>query len=144
MYIWDLNRKGFSQADIGRRMDATRQAAYDALKVATEKVDAALRHAAEANMIEVRKVDPTNGILLGFSPSNRNNVIVTFSMKHGIQTWHYESPDCPGCRWTERCRGRLIDEAEERGIKLGEAEKELQPARLAHVIFSRLIQGLEP
>jgi hypothetical protein len=95
--IWDLNRLGYKQADIGRRIEATRQAAYDALKISLEKVDSALRHAAEANMVEIKYVDPKNGILLGAVPQDSSQVIITFSKRHGIQTWHYEEPNCQNC-----------------------------------------------
>jgi len=140
--IWALNRRGLSQADIGRRLDTTRQAIYDALNIALGKVDSALRHAAEAGMIEPQYVDPKNGVLLGVTPRDRGRVIITFSRRHGVQTWHYEEPNCPGCSWAEKCRSRLVDEAEERGISLTPEERGLPPSRLAHVIFSRLIPGL--
>jgi len=140
--IWEMHRDGLSFAEIGRRIDATRQAAYDALNIALGKVDAALRHAAEANMVDVKYVDPRNGVLLGVLPQNSNRVIITFSRRHGVQTWHYEEPDCPGCEWAERCRGRLMDEAGERGIELTEEERSLPPSKLAHSLFSRLIPGL--
>ena len=140
--IWDLNRLGYKQADIGRRIEATRQAAYDALKISLEKVDLALRHAAEANMVEIKYVDPKNGILLGAVPQDSSQVIITFSKRHGIQTWHYEEPQCGACRWTKRCAERLIDEAEERNIKLNEGQKREPPSKLAQLIFSKLIPGL--
>jgi DNA-binding XRE family transcriptional regulator len=143
-FIWNMNRHGITQAEIGRRIGATRQAVYDALKISQGKVDSALRHAAEVNMIETNYVDPINGILLGFSPSTQTRAIVTFSIKHGIQTWHYENVECPRCTWSDRCKGRLLDEAEERNISLTNEEKALPPSKLAHVIFSGLIPGLEP
>jgi len=142
--IWDMSRQGLSQAEIGRRTNVSRQAVYDALGIALEKVEAALRHAADANMVEVRHVDPKEGVLLGFSPSSRNRVIITFSIKHGIQTWHYENVECPKCTWSDRCKGRLLEEAEERNVPLSIEEKALPPSKLAHVIFSRVIPGLEP
>ena len=140
--IRSLLLKGFSKAEIGRKLGITRQAVYDAEGVMLKKVESALRHAAEANMIEVRYIDPGKGVLLGFSPAARNQVIVTFSNTNGVQTWHYEEPDCGECRWQERCRLRLLMEAEERGIQVSEEERELPPSLLAHVIFSRVIPGL--
>ena len=143
LLIWDLHRLGRTQADIGREIDATRQAAHNALKISLGKVEAALRHTAEASMIETRHVDPKNGILLGTMPSNDSRVIITFSKRYGMHTWHYEEPTCQGCRWTKRCTERLFNEAEERKIELGEDERKLPPSRLANFIFSRLIPELE-
>lgn len=142
--IWSFNLQGLSKAAIGRRLGITRQAVYDALGVTLPKVESALRHAAEANMIEVRYVDPSRGILLGYMPATRNRVIITFSMRNGIQTWHYEQPNCVDCQWNDRCRRRLLDEADERGVLLTEEERVVPPSRLAHVIFSKVIPGLEP
>ena len=140
--IWRLRLRGLSKAEIGRRLGVTRQAVYDAEGVMQRKVKSALRHAAEANMIEVRYVDSGKGILLGFSPATRNRVIVTFSAKNGVQTWHYEQPDCGACQWEERCRNRLLAEAEEREIRVSDEERQLPPSKLAHLIFSKVIPGL--
>lgn len=143
MKIWDMRRRGLSQAEIGRRNNISRQAVYDALRIAHEKVGLALRHAAEANMIDVEYVDPEEGVLLGRSQPSGERVIITFSVRHGIQTWHYTNPDCSRCLWMERCRRRLLEEAEERGVQITEDERRLPPSKLAHVIFSRVLPGVE-
>jgi hypothetical protein len=140
--IWDLNRRGESRAEIGKRFNFTRQAVYDALKVSLGKVENALRHTAEASSIEIIRVDPTNGILLGVMPLDSSKVIITFSRKHGVQTWHFEEPDCGKCKYTKRCTERLLDEADERGIEIGVDQKSIHPSKLAHLIFSKLIPEL--
>jgi hypothetical protein len=115
---------------------------YDALKISLGKVESALRHTAEASSIEIIRVDPTNGILLGRTPLDSNKVIVTFSRKHGVQTWHFEEPNCGDCRYTKRCTERLIDEAKERDTEITEDQRKLPPSKLAHLIFSKLIPEL--
>ena len=140
--IWSLNRRGESRAEIGERFGFTRQAVYDALKVSMGKVESALSHAAEASSIEVIRIDAKNGILLGRTPVDSSKVIITFSRRHGVQTWHFEEPDCDKCGYAKRCTERLVDEAEERGIELGADQRSLPPSRLAHVIFLRLIPEL--
>jgi transcriptional regulator with XRE-family HTH domain len=142
--IWRLRFKGLSKAEVGRRLGITRQAVYDAEKYALERVESALRHVADASRIEVRYLDPSKGVLLGLDPSTSNRVIVTFSARNGVQTWHYEQPDCGVCGWKDRCKLRLLDEAEERDVRLSSEEKELPPSMLAHVIFSKIIPGLTP
>ncbi len=141
--IWDLRLKGLSKAEIGRMLGVTRQAVYDAEGVMLEKVENALIHTAESNMIEPRYVDSAKGILLGYSPANQQQVIITFSARNGVQTWHYQQPDCSSCRWVERCRSRLISEAEERNVSLSAEEKGLPPSELAHHIFSSIVPGLD-
>lgn len=137
--IWSLHLKGLSKAEIGRRLGVTRQAVYDAEGVMLEKVEHALVHSAESNMIEPEYIDPTQGVLLGRNPVNNRKVIITFSPRNGVQTWHYQNPDCSICKWVSRCRERLIMEAEERNIQLSHEEKGLSPSELANVIFSSLI-----
>ena len=144
MIVWSLLLKKLSKAEIGRRLGVTRQAVYDAEKVIQAKVEQALIHTAESNMIQPRYVDSAKGILLGYSPSSQRNVIITFSARNGVQTWHYEQPDCSSCKWVERCRKRLLDEADERDVALSDEEKGLPPSKLAQVIFSRVIPGLTP
>ena len=140
--IWDMNRRGDPRSKIGERFGFTRQAVYDALKISMEKVESALRHTAEASSIEIIRVDPKNGILLGRMPFDFNKVIITFSRRHGVQTWHFEEPDCDRCRYTERCAERLLDEAEERGVELSKDQRSLPPSKLAHTIFSSLLPEL--
>ena len=142
--IWSLRFKGLSKAEVGRRLGITRQAVYDAEKYTLEKVEAALLHVAEASRIEVRYIDPTKGILHGYDPATESRVIVTFSARNGVQTWHYEQPDCGSCTWVESCKQRLLNEAEEREIMLSTEERVLPPSSLAHVIFSKVVPGLAP
>jgi hypothetical protein len=141
--IWRLRFKGFSKAEVGRRLGITRQAVYDAEKYTLGKVEQALIHTAESNMIEARYVDSAKGILLGYSPSSQQKVIITFSARNGVQTWHYQQPDCSSCKWVERCRSRLISEAEERDLSLSDEEKRRPPSELAQRIFSSIILGLD-
>ena len=137
-----LLHEGLSKAEAGRRLGITRQAVHDAEGVMLEKVESALRHVADASRIEVRYLDPSKGVLLGFHPSTNDKVIITFSARNGVQTWHYEQPDCGACRWEDNCRQRLLDEAEEREITLSEEDRQLPPSKLAHAIFSKIIPGL--
>ena len=140
--IWRLRFKGFSKAEVGRRLGITRQAIYDAEKYTLGKVENALMHVAESNMVEPRYVDSAKGILLGYSPQTQQRVIITFSARNGVQTWHYQQPDCSLCSLVSNCRQRLVMEAEERDITLSEPEKRLPPSKLAQRIFESLIPGI--
>ena len=140
--IWSLRLKGLSKAETGRRLGITRQAIYDAEGVMLGKVENALMHAAQSNMVEPQYVDAAKGVLLGYSPQTRQRIIITFSARNGVQTWHHEQPDCGSCGWVDGCRRRLIDEADERGVKLTGEEKRLPPSELAQRIFSAIIPGL--
>ena len=140
--IWRLLFRGLSKAEVGRRLGITRQGVYDAEKQMLQKVESALNHVAQVSRLDVDYLDPRKGILHGYHPSTRNRVIVTFSARNGVQTWHYEQPDCELCTWKENCKQRLLDEAEERDIRLSAEESKLPPSKLAHAIFSKVVPGL--
>jgi len=142
--IWRLRFKGLTKAEVGRRLGITRQAVYDAERYTLEKVESALRHVADASRIEVHYLDPSKGVLHGLDPATGSQVIITFSARNGVQTWHYEQPDCGACQWEKSCKLRLLDEADERDITLSEEERRLPPSKLAHLIFFKIIPGLEP
>ena len=142
--IWRLRFEGLSKAEVGRRLGITRQAVYDAERYTLEKVESALRHVADASRIEVHYLDPSKGVLHGLDPATGSQVIITFSARNGVQTWHYEQPDCGACMWKENCKLRLLNEADERDITLSEMERRLPPSKLAHLIFSKIIPGLTP
>ena len=132
-----------SLTEIGRHLGVTRQSVYYTDKISNKKVELALIHTADANMIDVQYIDSRNGVLLGVSPVTENRVIITFSTRNGVQTWHFEDTSCERCKWVERCRKRLINEADERNVLLTTENKKTLPSELAHIIFSTLIPELE-
>jgi hypothetical protein len=140
--IWRHLARKTSKAEIGRHLGITRQAVHYAEEAIILKVEQVLTQVAYANMLEVKYLDATKGILLGYSPSSRNQVIVTFSAVNGVQTWHYEQPDCGLCEWVDRCKKRLIEEAVERDVDLSREMKNLPPSKLAFHIFSQIVPGL--
>ena len=140
--IWSLRFKGLSKAEVGRRLGITRQAVHYAEEAIIPKVEHALTHVAHANMLDIKHLDATKGVLLGYSPSTKNMVIVTFSAVNGVQTWHYEHPDCGLCEWVDRCRDRLVEEASERDVELSDEVRGLPPSKLAFHIFSQIIPEL--
>ncbi len=140
--IWRHLTKKITKAEIGRHLGITRQAVHYAEEAIIPKIEGTLTRVAHANMLDIRFLNASKGILLGYSPSTKNMVIVTFSAINGVQTWHYENPDCGLCEWVDRCRGRLIEEASERDVELSEEIRRLSPSKLAIHIFSQIIPGV--
>ncbi|RLI32559.1 hypothetical protein DRO66_11205 [Candidatus Bathyarchaeota archaeon] len=141
--IWRHLIKNITQAEIGRLLGITRQAVHYAEEAIIPKVGHALRYTAYANMLNIQYLDATKGVLLGYSPSSKNKVIVTFSAINGVQTWHYEHPDCGLCEWVDRCKTRLIEEATERDVELSDKVRSLSPSKIALHIFSKIIPELD-
>ena len=138
-----MKRDGLSLAEIARRLDVTRQAVHKVAGNVDNQVTQALTQVASAAKIEVRQLDPTKGILLGYSYENENRVIITFSTKHGAQIWQYHAGKCGDCKSLNGCREVILGEAEERGITLTKEERDVMPSKLAHIVFSKVIPGLE-
>ncbi len=141
--IWRLRRDGLPQFKIAERLGVTRQAIHNVIGVIDKKVSGVLQDAARMNKVEVQHIDPVKGILLGYSPEVRDRVIITFSVRHGIQTWYRHTGQCADCDLENECRKMLLEEAEERGINLTEEDKREPPAKLAHKVFSKLVPGLK-
>ena len=142
--IWKLRRDGLPQFRIAKRLGVTRQAIHNVIGVIDEKISGALQNAARMNKVEVKHMDPVKGILLGYSPEVRDQVIITFSVRNDIQIWYRHTGQCADCNLKNKCRKMLLEEAEERSINLTEEDVREPPAKLAHKIFSKVVPGLKP
>jgi len=135
--IWGLRRRGVRQAEIARRMGVLRQGINRAVLSIDTKVGKALVDAAELNKLDIRSIDPVNGILEAYSPAYKVPAIVSFSEANGVQLWYLYEGKCLDCDRRQACRNMLEAEARERGIELTNQDKELTPTLLAKKIFSR-------
>jgi transcriptional regulator with XRE-family HTH domain len=139
-----MRREGLTLTEIGGKLGVTKQAVSRALRETESKILSTLETTAKAANIEPKHVDASKGILLGFSHETRESVVVTFSARHGPHIWHHGARRCEGCGLFGECMKLILDEAEERGIGLTEAERTKQPADIAREIFSRVLPGVEP
>ena len=144
LQVWCMRRDGLSLAEIGRRLGITRQAVHNITGDIDDHMEKTLKTVASAAKIEPRHIDTTKGILLGYSHETNNRAIITFSSRHGAQIWQHHTGKCEGCQSQDACKKTILDEAEERGITLTKEEKEKAPTELAHIVFSKVIPGLEP
>jgi len=140
--IWSLRRKNESQAEIGRRLGVQRQVIYGALRDIDLKLNRALMEAAQANSLDVRRIDTVNGILEAYSQAYDVPVVVSFSKNNGVHMWYLYEGRCDNCNRVPRCREMLKAEAEERGIKLTEGDLRLRPTQLGRRIFSTLTRTI--
>jgi hypothetical protein len=137
---WGLRRSGLTQADISREMDVTRQTVNKTFNVIDSRVSRALLEAAQVNRVEIIRVNPEQGFLLGRSPSLGMDVLVTFSDRNGILVWYRGEGGCAECSWRSRCKQNLMTEAEDRGIPLPEAAEEMEPSTLSEILFTTLME----
>jgi hypothetical protein len=96
--------------------------------------------AAQVNRVEISRVDPEKGFLLGRSPSLGMDVLVTFSDRNGILVWYRGEGGCAECSWRSRCKQNLLMEAEDRGIELPEDAAAMEPSQLAETLFNTIME----
>ena len=137
---WGLRRGGMTQADISREMDVTRQTVNKTFNVVDSRISRALLEAAQVNRIEINRVNPKKGFLLGRSPSLGMDVLVTFSDRNGILVWYRGEGGCSECSWQSSCKKKLLIEAEDRGIQLPEAAEDMKPSKLAETLFTNIME----
>jgi len=137
---WGLRRSGLTQAEISREMDVTRQTVNKTFNAIDSSVSRALLEAAQVNKVEISRVDPKRGFLLGRSPSLGMDVLVTFSDRNGILVWYRGEGGCSECSWLNSCKQKLLMEAEDRDIRLPEEAKGMEPSKLAEMLFKKIME----
>ncbi|MFQ5911319.1 MAG: hypothetical protein ACE5IJ_11470 [Thermoplasmata archaeon] len=151
MAVWLSSLKeGLRKSEIAERLGVSPQYVGSTLRAAEAKVSRTLIEIAEANRLQVMKVDPKRGILLGYHPLLKRRTVVTYTTRYGVKVWFwYDNPEREIEQtvfdedFLTRSRRYLLAEAEERGLQLSERDRELPLAELADVIFRRLIPELE-
>lgn len=141
--IWDLARHGFSESVISTKLRISRQSVHIMLNAARNKVVEALNDAAQSNRIQVRHMDVGNGILAGYNPELNHKVVITYSPKNNVKIWYSHDSECQHCKFDQSWVRTLLDEADERGIKLTTKELRLPPAELAKAVFGKILPGVE-
>jgi transcriptional regulator with XRE-family HTH domain len=138
--VWDLMRKGFTQSDIARKLNISRQAVNQLAQSIPEKVEAALYDASRLNGVDPRIIDSTRGILLGWSKEFETETIITVNRRIGLRVWyHHHLGRCKICPDKKQCQSLLLEHASEYGISLTKAERTLDPSKLAGIIFSKVL-----
>ena len=137
---WGLRRSGLTQADISRKMDVTRQTVNKAFDTIDSRVSKALFEAAQVNRVETSRLEQEKGYLLGRSPSLGMDVLITFSERNGIQMWYKGEGGCSECTGRESCKRTLLIEAEDRNIQLPEKAGDMQPSKLADILFKKILE----
>lgn len=142
--IWSMIREGLTAAAIAAKLNTTRQFVNQTKLAAEAKLSTTLLDVAQANDIQVTKIYPNQGLLLGYHPGIGHRAIVTYSTSHGIKVWYWhDNPEqVTNEEFLKQTRTYLIDIARERRIEVKDS-KSVHPARLAHLVFSELIPELK-
>jgi hypothetical protein len=102
---------------------------------ATDRVLRALLETAETNRLDVHRVDPIKGVLLGYSQGFRSRVFLSYSPERGVQLWYEHKGQCEGCGKRQECMEKLLELAEDWEVDLTEDATKLPPTLLAEKLF---------
>ncbi|WP_292365951.1 hypothetical protein [Methanoculleus sp. UBA208] len=133
--FWQLRRGGLPNIQIADRFHISRQAVSKALLAMDRKVEETLLEMAQANQIEVERLNAEIGVLFGRSVPFDAAAIVFVSADHGVQVWYEHEGDCDACPRYTRCIELLWGYADELGITLTKTD---DPTRLADELFAKL------
>jgi DNA-binding CsgD family transcriptional regulator len=142
--VWSLVSKGFAVSKIAEKLNTTRQYVNQTRLTAEAKLSTALLEVAQANDLQVTRLYPKEAILLGYHPALKRKAIVTYSTSHGIKVWYWhDNPEeVTNQDFLRQTREYLLDLAKERGIEMEDAA-EIHPAKLASIIFGKLVPEAE-
>jgi transcriptional regulator len=133
--FWKMRRNGMSNVSIANELGITRQNVSQALLAMNEKIEDSLREMAQANRIQVEKIDVEKGVLSGRSIPFQTNAYIFVSEKHGMQVWYDHDGDCISCNEFTKCIEFIWDFAAELGIKL---EKTQDPTKMAEELLAKI------
>ena len=138
--VWSLIHKGFSVSAVADKLSTTRQYINQTKLTAEAKLATTLLDVAGANDIQVTKLYPEKAILLGYHPALKRKAIITYTTSHGIKVWYWhDNPEeITNENFLRQTRKYLLDIAKEQGITLDDTA-DVHPAKLAHIIFSKLV-----
>ncbi len=142
--VWSLLGKGFSVSDIADKLKTSRQFVNQTRLTAEAKLSTTLLEVAQANDLQVTRLYPKEAILLGYHPALKRKAVVTYSSNHGIKVWYWhDNPEeVTNQEFLRQTREYLLDLAKERGMEVENAG-EMHPAKLASIIFSKLVPEVE-
>jgi hypothetical protein len=142
--VWSLISKGFSVSNIAEKLSTTRQYVNQTRLTAEAKLATTLLEVAQVNDLQVTKLYPKQAILLGYHPALKRKAIITYTTSHGLKVWYWhDNPEeVTDQTFLNQTRQYLLEIAKERGITVEDATN-IHPAKLAHMIFTKLIPELK-
>ena len=142
--VWQLISQGLSVSSIASKLKTTRQYVNQTRLTAEAKLSSTLFGVAQVNDLQVIRLDAKNGILLGFHSTLNKKAIVTYSTNYGVKIWYWhDNPEeVTNKEFLKQTQIYLLDLAKEKGIQLTACENS-HPAKIAHIIFTKLIPELK-
>ncbi len=133
--FWKMRRSGMQNISIANELGITRQGVSQALRAMDEKIESSLREMAQANRIQIEKIDVEKGVLFGRSVPFQTGAFIFVSEKHGMQVWYEHDGDCKSCDEQVKCTEFIRDFASELGIRI---TKTTNPTAMAEELLEKI------
>ena len=133
--FWKMRRNGSPHITIANLVGISRQAVSRALLLMDGKIESALREMARATRIEVEKINPERGVLIGRPVPFQAAALIFVSEKHGIQGWYRTRRKLRDLPALHRMHRLYRDYAIELGIRIQEAG---DPTKMAGELFAKV------
>ena len=142
--VWSLTSKGLSVASIAEKLKTSRQYVNQTRQTAEAKLSKALMEVARVNDLHVTQLHPKEALLIGYHPVLKRKVVVSYTTSHGIKVWYWhDNPEEETDEdFLKQTREYLLDLAKERDLKIEDATT-IHPAKLARIVFCKLVPGAE-
>jgi hypothetical protein len=139
--VWSMLGSGLTVSEVAEKLKKTFQYINQTKLTAEARLSDALIRVGETNNLQIKRVLPREGVLWGYHPGLGLDAFVTYTSRHGMRVWYwYDDPrEVTDERFLLEAKMYLLNLAEERQVPLDESEKQLHPALLAKLIFSKFI-----
>ena len=138
--IWILKRNNISGKKIAEEKEVTPAFVSKSFVEAKKRIKSLFKETAKSNKISLNLIDDTLGFARGFSHMFNVAAYITFSPKNGVQVWYDHEGDCISCERYGLCRNILLQEYQERNIKV--ENPHLRPTDLGNQLFKLLEESV--
>ena len=116
--IWLRRRQKERPSKIAEDLKVSRPFVTMAQKIAEERIEKLLQHAASVNRIKIEHLSTQYGIAKGYCHAYDTHTYIFYSPKIGLQTWYEHKGVCGTCEMKDQCLRTLRTLAEEWEIPL--------------------------
>jgi hypothetical protein len=139
-FIWQKRREEVASSVIAQELDVSRAFVSKAQRIAKERIEKALSHAALTNRIKIEHMSPKYGFAVGYCYANKSDTYIVYSPTLGTQVWFNHRGDCRNCDERSVCDKTIRILANEWGVPL---PKDLPPTNAAEELFITIMRRLK-
>ncbi|MGY5876916.1 MAG: hypothetical protein RTU30_14295 [Candidatus Thorarchaeota archaeon] len=136
--IWLKRRQKTNPSTIAKKLRVSRPYISKAQRIAEQRIEQLLQNTANVMRIDLSNLSGKFGFAVGYSPMHKSKTYITYSPKHGVQTWFDHVGPCEICEKNDECNSILDVLAEEWQILIPSGP----PTEVAAHLFSKIMEQL--